>query len=134
MMLQTIRLGVVAIAAVMQFVIGFVWYSPLLFGTIWAKIEKVKMPKGSKLWQKLAVDFASICVQTYALAYIIDRFAAFDYICAIKISSLLAIAFVGVVHLGAVVWQNKPVQLFLIHVGYAVVALSSAACFFAYMH
>src|SRR5881397_2052774 len=89
----------VLVATVAVFILGWLWYSPLLFFKPWmrmrgqdpvAAMAGAKMPAG-----KLVVEF----VRCVLLAYVIARFAA-----------LLGIAsFFGAVHFGLSLWIGLPV-------------------------
>src|SRR2546422_10784717 len=91
----------VLVAAIVVFVLGWLWYSPLLFYKPWMRLRGLdpvaamtgaKMPGG-----KLLVELARCVV----LAYVIARFVA-----------LLGItSWLGAVHFGLFLWIGFPVIL-----------------------
>src|SRR5260370_17071610 len=89
----------VVVAAVVVFVLGWLWYSPLLFFKPWMRLRGMdpvaamagaKMPGG-----KLVVEFA----RCFILAFVIARFVAL-----LGVASAL-----GAVHFGLSVWIGFPV-------------------------
>ena len=111
----------VLVAAVVVFVLGWLWYSPLLFFKPWmrlrgqdpvAAIAGAKMPGG-----KLLVEF----VRCFVLAYVIARFAALlgiaSFFGAVHFGLFLWIGFPVIILTGSVLWENTPVGVAAIHAG-----------------
>src|SRR5467141_2877330 len=91
----------VLVAAIVVFVLGWLWYSPLLFYKPWMRargLDPVAAMAGAKMpGGKLLVEL----VRCLLLAYVIARFVA-----------LLGIAsFFGAVHFGLFLWIGFPVNI-----------------------
>src|SRR5258706_4000696 len=89
----------VLVAAVVVFVLGWLWYSPLLFFKPWMRLrgqDPVAAMAGAKMpGGKLVVEM----VRCVLLSFVIARFAA-----------LLAITgLMGAVHFGFMLWLGFPV-------------------------
>jgi len=111
----------VLVAAVVVFVLGWLWYSPLLFFKPWmrmrgqdpvAAMAGAKMPAG-----KLVVEF----VRCDLLAYVIARFAALlgiaSFFGAVHFGLSLWIGLPVIILTGSVLWENTPVGVAAIHAG-----------------
>ena len=111
----------VLVAAVAVFVLGWLWYSPLLFYNPWMRLRGMdpvaamagaKMPAG-----KLLIELARCLV----LAYVIARFVALlgvgSWLGAVHFGLSLWIGFPVILLLGSVLWENVPWKVAAIHAG-----------------
>ena len=111
----------VLVAAVAVFVLGWLWYSPLLFFKPWmrargmdpvAAMAGAKMPGG-----KLVIEFARCIV----LAYVIARFVALlgvgSSLGAVHFGLFVWIGFPVIILTGSVLWENTPWKVAAIHTG-----------------
>ena len=111
----------VLVSAVAVFVLGWLWYSPLLFFKPWMRLRGMdpvaamsgaKMPAG-----KLGIEFA----RCFVLAYVIARFVALlgvgSGIGAIHFGLATWIGFPVIVLTGSVLWENVPWKVAAIHAG-----------------
>jgi|SRR6267143_4986394 len=111
----------VLVAAIIVFVLGWLWYSPLLFYKPWmrargmdpaAAMAGAKMPAG-----KLVIEL----VRCFVLAYIIARFVALlgigSWMGAVHFGVMLWIGFPVILLTGSVLWENTPVKVAAIHAG-----------------
>jgi Protein of unknown function (DUF1761) len=111
----------VLVAAVVVFILGWLWYSPLLFFKRWmrargmdpaAAMAGAKMPGG-----KLAIEFLRCLV----LAYVIARFVALigirHWMGAVHFGLFLWIGFPVILLVGSVLWENVPWKVAAIHAG-----------------
>lgn len=111
----------VLVAALAVFVLGWLWYSPLLFLKPWMRLRGMdpvaamagaKMPAG-----KLLVELARCLV----LAYVIACFAALlglgSWMGAVRFGLFLWIGFPVILLTGSVLWENVPWKVAAIHAG-----------------
>ena len=111
----------VLVAGVAVFILGWLWYSPLLFYKPWMRLrgldpvsamEGAKMPGG-----KLVVEF----LRCLFLAYVIAGFAALlgihSWLIALHFGLMLWIGFPVVLLVGSVLWENIPWKVAAIHAG-----------------
>lgn len=110
----------VLVAAVAVFVLGWLWYSPLLFYKPWMRLRGLdpvaamtgaKMPAG-----KLVIEFARCVV----LAYVTARFASAlvgSLTGAVRLGLALWIGFPVIILIGSVIWDNVPWKVAAIHAG-----------------
>ena len=111
----------VLVAAVVVFVLGWLWYSPLLFFKPWMRLRGMdpdaamagaKMPVG-----KLLIELARCLL----LAYVIARFVALlgitSSIWAVHFGLVSWIGFPVILLTGSVLWENVPWKVAAIHAG-----------------
>ncbi|MGH2610138.1 MAG: DUF1761 domain-containing protein, partial [Tepidiformaceae bacterium] len=111
----------VSVAAVAAFVLGWLWYSPLLFFKPWMRLRGkdpvaamagAKMPAG-----KLVIE----AVRCLVLAYVIARFVALlgvgSWMGAVHFGLFLWIGFPVILLTGSVIWENIPWKVAAIHAG-----------------
>ncbi len=111
----------VIVAAVAAFVLGWLWYSPLLFYKPWMRLRGMdpaaamagaKMPMG-----KLVIEL----LRCFVLAYIIARFVAHlgvsSWMGAVHFGFFVWLGFPVIILTGSVLWENIPWKVAAIHAG-----------------
>lgn len=114
-----INSGAVFVSTVVAFVIGALWYSPLLFRKAWIRLSGIKpgdMQKSKKKGMgKLYLGaFIALLVMAYVLAHFVRYVAASSASDGMQLGFWLWLGFVAPVQFGVVLWQSKPFKLFLI--------------------
>lgn len=115
------------LGAVINMVIGFLWYSPVLFGNVWAKMMGMKdmspdeMKKG--LGRIYGLTFLAAMLTMYVLQLIIGRLnpAGLPTL-GIVYGVFIWLGFVTTVQFTNWLFSKKPFQLFLIDTGYQLVS------------
>ena len=111
----------VLVAAIVVFVLGWLWYSPLLFYKPWmrargldpaAAMAGAKMPVG-----KLVVELVRCLVLAFVIAHLVGGLGISSWLIAAHLGLLLWIAFPVVLLTGSVLWENVPVKVAAIHAG-----------------
>ena len=118
----------IIIAAVVSFIIGAFWYSPLLFGNSWMKltglskidVEKTKKGKMTKLY---LAEFLAQLIMAYVLAHFVIYADAFTIIDGLQVGFWIWLGFAATISLGIILWENKSIKLYLINAGYWLVVL-----------
>jgi hypothetical protein len=111
----------VLVAAVVVLVLGWLWYSPLLFFKPWMRargLDPVAAMTGAKMpGGKLLVEF----VRCFLLAYVVTRFVALlgitSLLGAVHFGLFLWIGFPVIILTGSVLWENTPSKVAAIHAG-----------------
>jgi hypothetical protein len=132
----------ILVAVVANFILGFLWYTPL-FGKAWAKENgfdtSVKPASG-----ELAKGMIFMVIGNFFLAYVLaHNIAAWGYVPGIKempmfgnIMSSAVFTWLGFylpVDLGTVAWERKSWKLFAINTGYHLAMLLVASTILTYM-
>src|SRR5260370_5758322 len=100
----------VVVAAVVVFVLGWLWYSPLLFFKPWMRLRGMdpaaamagaKMPAG-----KLLVELARCILLAYVIAGFLTLLGIRNWIDAVHFGLVLWIGFPVVLLTGSVLWEK----------------------------
>jgi len=128
MSLLGIRLVPVLLAAIATMILGFLWYSPILFAKPWmlamgydpndkAKIDQMRKSAGPSY----LLSFLATLVSAFVLAKIIDLTTVTSALYGMKVGFAMWLGFVTTVQLTAKLFENKPWKLYLINTGYQLV-------------
>jgi len=123
-----INLWSVLVAAIATMVVGFLWYSPLLFARPWMVLmgydpeDKAKLAEMQKGAGKMyALSFVASLVSAVVLAKIIAITTVSSALYGMKIGFAVWLGFVTTVQLTSVLFARQPVKLYLINTGYQLV-------------
>ena len=119
----------VLVAGVANIVLGGLWYSPLLFGKIWAKLmgmdkwskaEKAKMMEKAKPGYFFA--FLAALLMSFVMAHMVQSGSAFFHVTGVeagfRAGFWIWLGFSLTSQLSSVLWEGKPIQLYWINIGY----------------
>lgn len=127
-----VNLLAVLVAAVATMIVGFLWYSPLLFAKPWMNLmgydpnDKAKQEEMRKGAGKLyAISFLCSLVAAFVLGKIIHISTIHTALHGAKIGAGVWLGFVTTVQLTDALFSKKPFKLYLINTGYQL------ACFLA---
>jgi len=111
----------VLVAAIVVFVLGWLWYSPLLFYKPWRRARGMdpavamagaKMPTG-----KLVIELVRCLVLAYIVAHFVAALGITNWMGAVHFGIFLWIGFPVVLLVGSILWENTPVKVAAIHAG-----------------
>ena len=122
-----INLIAVLVAAVVNMVVGSIWYSQGVFGKTWmsliGKNEKDFKEMKKKANTAYALSFIGALVMSYALAHFIYWTQATNFVEGMRTGFLLWVGFVATVSFNNHLFTQKPVKLCLIDSGYYLASL-----------
>lgn len=103
----------VLIAAVLNMVIGFFWYSKWLFGPIWMKLHHIKQEDCSS---KLPIFYTFIVslVIAYFLAFFEGYLGVLTVTDGMFVGFCIWLGFVATTQISSVIWCRAPFRLFLL--------------------
>ena len=139
---MNISITAILVAVVANFILGFIWYTPL-FGKAWAKengFDITRKPTGGEM----AKGMSFMIIGNFFMAYVFaHNIAAWSYVPGTQeagpipniISSTVFtwLGFYLPIDLGAVAWEKKSWKLFGINTGYHFMMLLVAAVILTYM-
>jgi surface polysaccharide O-acyltransferase-like enzyme len=109
-------------------VVGFLWYSPMLFAKPWTVLmgydlnDKAKMDEMRKSAGKsYALSFVASLLAAFVLGKIINLATVDSALYGMKIGFAVWLGFVTTVQLTAKLFGNQPTKLYLINTGYQLV-------------
>ena len=118
----------VLVAAIATMILGFLWYSPLLFAKPWTLAmgydpnDKAKMDEMRKGAGKLyGITFVASLISAFVLAKIIDVTTVNAALYGMKIGFAVWLGFVTTVQLTSTLFKKRPIKLYLIDTGYQLV-------------
>ena len=108
----------VVIAAVLNMIIGFLWYSKWLFGPKWMKLCKMKKEDCCGM-DKMNLLYAFIV--SLVIAYFLAFFEAYLSVTTVTdgmfVGFCIWLGFVATTQISSVIWRKKPFELFVINTG-----------------
>ncbi len=111
----------VLVAAVAVFVLGWLWYSPLLFFKPWMRLrglDPVAAMAGAKIpGGKLVIEFARCIVLAYVIARFVALLGVSSSMGAVHFGLSVWIGFPVIILIGSVLWENTPWKVAAIHAG-----------------
>lgn len=128
MTFMDVNLLSVLVAAIATMVLGFLWYSPLLFARPWmvlmgydpndkAKLEEMRKSAG----KTYAISFLASLASAFVLAKIIDVASVNSALYGMKYGFAIWLGFVTTVQLTGALFGRQPFKLYLINTGYQLV-------------
>jgi hypothetical protein len=128
----------VLITAVVIFILGGLWYSPLMFANKWAELQPKAAGGGD---DDAAVNRAGaamyaqvfVCglVTSLCMATLLKRFDSHFVLSGIKIGLVCWLGFAGATSYGTALFSSKSRTLWLIDSGFNLMAIFVAAIFLA---
>ncbi len=123
-----VNLLTVLVCAIAAMVIGFAWYSPLLFARPWMKAMGVDANDKASLAEmqksagpSYAASFVSAMVSAFVLGKIILISSVTSPLYGMKLAFAVWLGFVTTVQLTGVLFARQPWALYLINTGYQLV-------------
>lgn len=116
----------VVVAAVVGFVVGWLWYGPL-FGKMWKSLmgftdESMKSmpmkPATAIFW-----GFIASLVMAYVLAHFISLLGIVDVLSALRFACWIWFGFMATQAIGVYLWEGKSFKLFFLCTAYQFVVL-----------
>lgn len=125
----------VLVAAVVQFIIGSLWYSPLLFVKPWMKLMKID-PEGMKpTAQEMSKIFLVSIVSSLIMCYILAHFAVYagavNIVHGLQLGFWMWLGFIVTTHIHGVLYEKRPFALFAINMGHYLVSLLASGVILA---
>ena len=128
MTFMSVNLWSVLVAAIATMVVGFLWYSPLLFARPWMVAmgydpeDKAKMQEMQKnAGKSYAISFVASLVSAFVLGKVIDVTTVNTALYGMKVGFAIWLGFVTTVQLTAKLFGNQSTKLYLINTGYQLV-------------
>lgn len=128
-MFFTISILIAALAsAIASFILGALWYSPLLFGNIWLKESGVTSEKMANAKQKgmkklYGLNFISTLITAWAVTYVVSS-QTFYLADALPLMFIIWLGFIAATSFGSVIWEGKSLKYFAINIGYFLVSIT----------
>lgn len=125
--MTTINIWAVLVGAIINMIIGSLWYSPVLFGKAWMKLvgltqKDIKKAQEKGMGKTYLIAFLNALIMAAVLSVIIS-YVGKSALMGLKTGLLIWLGFVMTIGFNIVLWEQKPMKLFLIHTSYYLVTL-----------
>ncbi|HLC36609.1 MAG TPA: DUF1761 domain-containing protein [archaeon] len=116
----------VVAASVASMIIGFIWFHPSVMGTKWVKLSGMKVAGKKKegMGQMMLLAFIATLVSAYVLAYVVQLWGAATYVEGATAGFWVWLGFVATTQYGAVLWEKKSNELFLLNAAHQLVSFA----------
>lgn len=130
----------VLVTAVVQMIIGAIWYSPSMgFGKSWMKLAgikpgKINAEKKKAMTRSYILVFVSALVLNFVLANFVIYMTASGFLEGAFVGFMIWVGFILTSMLGMLLWEGRPFKLYLINVFYYLVSLAITGGILAVWH
>lgn len=111
----------VFVAAIVGMIVGFLWYSNLLFAKKWMELSKINQKQIEETNMTVAAGMGFVVTLTisFCLAFVYHYFGSLeDALMALE----FIIFFVAVESASALIWEKIPLTLYFIQIGHKAVS------------
>jgi uncharacterized membrane protein YagU involved in acid resistance len=124
-MTASINYLAVLVAAIANMALGALWYSPIAFGKQWMALAGVTEAQvKARMIQALAVDFVGSLIMAFVLAHVVRYYGAATLVSGAVAGFWMWLAFIAMTTLSQIIYENRPMQLFVINNGFRLISLA----------
>lgn len=121
-----IKYPAVIVATIVHFMLGGLWYSPLLFANKFVQFinwspEKLKQVENESHTKDMVIAFAMSLILVYILAHFVQYTRATNVMGGIQTAFWLWLGFIVTTHVPMVIFEGRSFGLFLINISYQLV-------------
>ena len=118
----------VLVAAIASMVVGMLWYSPKVFGSMWMELMGFTMKDMEKAKQKgMGMMYFTAFIGAFVTSYVLDLFIKYLQASTIadglQVGFWLWLGFIATVGLGSVLWEGKHPKVYLINMAHQLVSI-----------
>jgi len=113
----------VFIATIVYMAIGFLWYSPFVFGKQWSKYSNISSKNSKMELKTLVLSFINSFVLCFFFSLLIGFLGVNSAIDGIFVGFGIWLGFVATTHLSSVIWAKTPFAFYLINIFYWLISL-----------
>jgi len=123
----------VLMAALVQWVLGALWYSPVLFANPWTAMVEVRPEaKGSRMAIGMIASFIGSLVVSFLLMHVVWWSGAYGFKQGARVGFILWAGFIFVPLAAQYLYEGRPFKLFAANTGYWLVALMMSGALLAH--
>ncbi len=126
-MWESVRILPVLASAIAVFILGALWYSPVLFGKAWVRAHGYTEQKITEMrasaGRAYGISFACYVIMAVAMSILIGRMDVRMIRGGVKLGAILGLGFAATIGLTANVFSEKRLSTWLIDAGYQVAYL-----------
>jgi surface polysaccharide O-acyltransferase-like enzyme len=123
----SINILAVFLSAIATMIVGSVWYSPKVFGTLWMKLDGVKQKDMHEAKKEMPKMYAGMFVASLVMAYVLGKFIQMSGLSGVQSGVVMGfwvwLGFIATSLLSMQLANGKPMKLYAIQAGYYLVVL-----------
>ena len=118
----------IIVATIIGYAIGALWYSPLLFGTQWMKLQgftkrDMLRAKQRGMAKAYILTFIAVLVMALVLSLLVEVFGNGNFWSGALVGFWVWLGFLATTQIGMVFWEDKPFSLYLLTTAHYLVTL-----------
>ena len=114
----------ILVSAIIQWLLGALWYSPPLFAKPWMAALKIQKGSNSKgMVAGMISSFIGSLLLSLMLAHVVLWSGSTTYACGALIGFILWLGFIAAPQFPQGIYEGRPFRLFAINTGYWLVAM-----------
>ncbi len=118
----------VLVSSILAMVIGGFWYSPFLFGKMWMKLsgltqKDMEACKKKGMAKYYLVQFIASLLTAFVLAMFLGLLSVTSIMGGLQVAFWVWLGFNATQMVGCVLWEGKPVKLYILNVAHQLVNL-----------
>lgn len=125
----------IAGAVIFNIILGTIWYSPKLLGSLWLKAYRFK---STTLMKPTALQYAGTLLISFIIAIVISTLVSIfdltDPLFGLYLGFLFWLGFIATTEFSSVIWEKKPLKGYFIDVGYWLISLLCITPFIVKWH
>lgn len=126
MLIETTNVIAVLVTAFIPLILGTLWYSSLLFGKVWMKLEGFQEGEDKKpMLNKIIISYLTYFLMAYAISILVNYLVVASVLPALTLGLVLWLGFAVPAGITNYVWslQEKPWKLYFIQTSYFLVSI-----------
>lgn len=116
MFTQDINFFAIITTAILNFLIGWLWYSPYLFGNAWLEVTRFNKDELRASPAHLLGAFAIALIVSFVTALFVYATNATTALEGALVGWWAWLGYIATTHFSGVLWERKPFKLYLINV------------------
>lgn len=120
----------ILIFSLQDFLLGFLWFSPLLFAEPWKESveltdEKIneRQMKNTNMGKLFAIQICFNIISILSLSYLMVNVNPATLSDALTLAFIVWLGFTAGAQFGPVLWESKPITYFLINTGWRLTSM-----------
>jgi len=118
-------------AGIVSLFTGYVWYHPRVFGGMWMRLSHITPESVEQGKRRMFVSVPLALLSSMLIAYVMNYFGiawgVYDWVGAVELGFWCWVGFAAPVLLGTVLWEQKPVALYVLNASHWLVAFVAMA-------
>ncbi len=121
--------GAILVTAIVAMALGALWYSPAVFGKMWMNLcgfteKHMEEAKKKGMGKSMVLAFLAQLVMAYVLAHFVQYAgAAGSIVGGLQAGFWIWLGFIATTLLNSVLWEGKPVKLYLLNIAHYLLVL-----------